>query len=227
MSPREAELDQQIREWPRTAQNDAYKAGVDEIAKAFAPKLGGRRLVVAYNEFCAPSVETAIEDPDRHGVQHRRHQRGGHQPGDRCPARKLPHVVVGHRTEGRVALPRNSDERQRREHQHRCIQAAHVDRASEDVEAPAPADHHRHDEAGDDQQEDVERPSGGQRWGALSAIFDRHNPRQNEHRCDQYTVDRVVHVRARRPPHGRANDARPPQTEARSQWALVFTYEQE
>ncbi|MEK7384033.1 MAG: CbiX/SirB N-terminal domain-containing protein [Elusimicrobiota bacterium] len=60
-SPREAELDKQVREWPRTPQNDAYKAGVDEIAKAFAPKLGGRKLVVAYNEFCAPAVETAIE----------------------------------------------------------------------------------------------------------------------------------------------------------------------
>lgn len=61
LSAREAELDKQVREWPRTPQNDAYKAGVDEIAKAFAPKLGGRKLVVAYNEFCAPSVETAIE----------------------------------------------------------------------------------------------------------------------------------------------------------------------
>ncbi|OGS40015.1 MAG: hypothetical protein A2506_02890 [Elusimicrobia bacterium RIFOXYD12_FULL_66_9] len=67
MSSREAELDKQVREWPRTPQNDAYKAGVDEIAKAFAPKLGGRKLVVAYNEFCAPSVETAIEALVREG----------------------------------------------------------------------------------------------------------------------------------------------------------------
>ena len=61
MSPREAELDKQVREWPRTPKNDAYKLGVEEIAKALAPKLGGRKLVVAYNEFCAPSVEDAIE----------------------------------------------------------------------------------------------------------------------------------------------------------------------
>jgi sirohydrochlorin cobaltochelatase len=61
MSPREAELDKQVREWPRTADNDAYKNGVDLIASALAPKLGGRKLVVAYNEFCAPSVEDAIE----------------------------------------------------------------------------------------------------------------------------------------------------------------------
>ena len=61
MSPREAELDKQVREWPRTPETDPYKYGVEEIAKALAPKLGGRRLVVAYNEFCAPSVEDAIE----------------------------------------------------------------------------------------------------------------------------------------------------------------------
>ena len=60
MSPREAELDRQVREWPRTPQTDPYKFGVEEIAAALAPKLGGRRLVVAYNEFCAPSVEDAV-----------------------------------------------------------------------------------------------------------------------------------------------------------------------
>ena len=61
MSPREAELDKIVREWPRTPNNDAYKVGVDQIAAALAPKLGGRKLVAAYNEFCAPSVEDALE----------------------------------------------------------------------------------------------------------------------------------------------------------------------
>ncbi len=61
MSPREAELDKKVREWPRTPETDPYKFGVEEIAKALEPKLGGRRLVSAYNEFCAPSVEDAIE----------------------------------------------------------------------------------------------------------------------------------------------------------------------
>jgi sirohydrochlorin cobaltochelatase len=61
MSPREAEVDKIVREWPRTPDNDAYKAGVDLIAAALAPKLPGKTLVVAYNEFCAPSVEDAIE----------------------------------------------------------------------------------------------------------------------------------------------------------------------
>ena len=61
MSPREAVLDKQVREWPRTPETDAYKYGVEEIAAALLPKLQGRRLVTAYNEFCAPSVEDAIE----------------------------------------------------------------------------------------------------------------------------------------------------------------------
>lgn len=61
MSPREAELDKIVREWPRTPATDPYKFGVEEIAAALAPKLAGRKIVVAYNEFCAPSVEDAIE----------------------------------------------------------------------------------------------------------------------------------------------------------------------
>lgn len=67
MGAREAELDKQVREWPRTPDNDAYKAGIEQIAAALAPKLGGRRLVTAYNEFCAPSVEDALEALVREG----------------------------------------------------------------------------------------------------------------------------------------------------------------
>ena len=61
MSPRETELDKIVREWPRTPATDPYKFGVEEILAALTPKLGGRKIVAAYNEFCAPSVENAIE----------------------------------------------------------------------------------------------------------------------------------------------------------------------
>lgn len=67
-SPREVELDGLIRRWPRTPDNDAYKAGVEAIARALAPKLAGRKLAVAYNEFCAPSVEDALEALIAEGV---------------------------------------------------------------------------------------------------------------------------------------------------------------
>lgn len=67
MSAREAELDRQVRLWPRTPRTDPYKRGIEEIAGVLAPKLGGRKLVTAYNEFCAPSVESAIEALVREG----------------------------------------------------------------------------------------------------------------------------------------------------------------
>lgn len=67
MSAREAELDRQVRAWPRTPETDPYKFGVEEIARSLAPKLGGRRLVVAYNEFCAPSLPDAVESLVKEG----------------------------------------------------------------------------------------------------------------------------------------------------------------
>lgn len=59
-SARERELEQQIREWPRTPQNDPYKAGLESIAEKLRPLLPGIPLVLAYNEFCAPSVADAV-----------------------------------------------------------------------------------------------------------------------------------------------------------------------
>ena len=61
-SAEEATLDRQIREWPRTPDNDPYKAGLESIAARLAPRIDPLRLAVAYNEFCAPSPEAAIDD---------------------------------------------------------------------------------------------------------------------------------------------------------------------
>ncbi|MCA9482140.1 MAG: CbiX/SirB N-terminal domain-containing protein [Nitrospina sp.] len=60
-TPQEREADRRIREWPRTPENDPYRMGLLELAKRLAPLLGGRRLVIAYNEFCTPSIEQAVE----------------------------------------------------------------------------------------------------------------------------------------------------------------------
>jgi sirohydrochlorin cobaltochelatase len=57
----ERELDEQIRRWPRTPATDPYKAGLECLAAGLQPLLAGERLVVAYNEFCAPSLEEAVE----------------------------------------------------------------------------------------------------------------------------------------------------------------------
>jgi len=61
MSEREAELDRAIREWPRTKETDPYKWGLEAIAESLAELIRPRRLDVAYNEFCAPSVDDAVD----------------------------------------------------------------------------------------------------------------------------------------------------------------------
>ena len=61
VSDREAELDRTIRLWPRTDSSDPYKRGLEAIGRELAPRIAPRRLVVAYNEFCAPSVDGAID----------------------------------------------------------------------------------------------------------------------------------------------------------------------
>jgi sirohydrochlorin cobaltochelatase len=69
MGDEEAALDRQIRAYPRTAENDPYREGILALAAALAPRLGGAQLLVAYNEFCGPSVEEAVEDAVRAGAQ--------------------------------------------------------------------------------------------------------------------------------------------------------------
>ncbi len=65
----ELELDRKIREFPRTAATDPYRAGIEAIAKQLEPQLGGRRLAVAYNEFCAPSIPQAVRTLAGEGVR--------------------------------------------------------------------------------------------------------------------------------------------------------------
>ncbi|HET8720975.1 MAG TPA: CbiX/SirB N-terminal domain-containing protein [Nitrospira sp.] len=57
----EQELDKAIRHWPRTAATDPYQAGLEAVGAALRPLLDGALFALAYNEFCAPSVEESIE----------------------------------------------------------------------------------------------------------------------------------------------------------------------
>ena len=57
----EQELDRAIRRWPRTAATDPYEAGLEAVGAALRPLLDGALFALAYNEFCAPSVEESIE----------------------------------------------------------------------------------------------------------------------------------------------------------------------
>lgn len=62
MSEREAELDEKIRHWPRTPETDPYKFGLERIGETLRPKVAPAELRLAFNEFCAPSIEAAVAE---------------------------------------------------------------------------------------------------------------------------------------------------------------------
>ena len=61
MSSEEYELDQKIRLWPRTPETDPYQAGLEKLAGQLKPLSDGGHFSIAYNEFCTPTLEEAIE----------------------------------------------------------------------------------------------------------------------------------------------------------------------
>ena len=60
-TPEEVDLDTKLRRWPRTPQTDPYKAGLEALASQLKTSLNGDLFAIAYNEFCAPTVEEAVE----------------------------------------------------------------------------------------------------------------------------------------------------------------------
>jgi sirohydrochlorin cobaltochelatase len=61
-SVEEIELDTKIRRWPRTNATDPYQSGLEAIAAVLSPHLNGASFALAYNEFCAPTLEESVED---------------------------------------------------------------------------------------------------------------------------------------------------------------------
>ena len=57
----EIELETKLRRWPRTPKTDPYKAGLESLAAQLKTSLNGDLFAIAYNEFCAPTVEEAVE----------------------------------------------------------------------------------------------------------------------------------------------------------------------
>ena len=60
-TPEEVELDTKLRRWPRTPQTDPYQAGLETLAAQLKTSLNDDLFAIAYNEFCAPTVEEAVE----------------------------------------------------------------------------------------------------------------------------------------------------------------------
>ena len=59
--PEEIALDRRIRQWPRTPETDPYQAGLESLATQLKVALNGDLFAIAYNEFCAPTLEEAVE----------------------------------------------------------------------------------------------------------------------------------------------------------------------
>ena len=69
-SPEEIELDGKIRSWPRTAETEPYQAGLEVVAARLRTQLGRVLFAVAYNEFCAPTLEESVEKLIQQGATH-------------------------------------------------------------------------------------------------------------------------------------------------------------
>jgi sirohydrochlorin cobaltochelatase len=70
ISTEEHELNTKIRHWPRTAATDPYRVGLEAVAAALRPQLDGVLLALAYNEFCAPTLEESVEELIKKGATH-------------------------------------------------------------------------------------------------------------------------------------------------------------
>jgi sirohydrochlorin cobaltochelatase len=66
----ELELDTKIRHWPRTAETDPYQAGLEAVAARLQSQLDGALFAVAYNEFCAPTLEESVKELIEQGATH-------------------------------------------------------------------------------------------------------------------------------------------------------------
>jgi len=67
-SQEEIELDQTIRRWPRTAATDPYQSGLQAVAAQLRAQLDGVLFGIAFNEFCTPTLEEAVENLIKEGA---------------------------------------------------------------------------------------------------------------------------------------------------------------
>lgn len=68
LEARHAELDERIRTWPRTPENDPFFAASMELAERLS-EAAGCEVLVGFNEFCAPSLEEALERAAERGAR--------------------------------------------------------------------------------------------------------------------------------------------------------------
>ncbi len=69
IAPRYFELDRKVRSWPRTPENDPFYAGACALADALSTA-AGCEVLLGFNEFCAPSLEEALDQSAASGAGH-------------------------------------------------------------------------------------------------------------------------------------------------------------
>jgi sirohydrochlorin cobaltochelatase len=60
MRRRYLELEAKMRTWPRSAQNDPFCSGSQDLANEIERE-SGLEVIIGFNEFCAPSLDQALE----------------------------------------------------------------------------------------------------------------------------------------------------------------------
>ena len=65
---RQKELDRKMRNWPRTPANDPFHTASLELAENLAAETGAE-VVPAFNEFCAPDIDTALDRAASSGAE--------------------------------------------------------------------------------------------------------------------------------------------------------------
>jgi sirohydrochlorin cobaltochelatase len=68
LEQRYAELEAQMRTWPRTAENDPFHASSLELAEHLS-QVTGLPVMVGFNEFCAPSLDDVLEQAIAEGAE--------------------------------------------------------------------------------------------------------------------------------------------------------------
>jgi sirohydrochlorin cobaltochelatase len=91
-SARESELDVKLRGWPRSPETDPYRVGFERLAEALRQQTA-LPVYVAYNEFCAPSVEEAVAQAVQDGHDDLTLLTSMITPGGNHAAREIPELA--------------------------------------------------------------------------------------------------------------------------------------
>jgi sirohydrochlorin cobaltochelatase len=127
MEKRLQELERELREWPRTAENDPFHAASMELARLLAQE-SGSEVLVGFNEFCRPDLDEAFAKAVAGGAEHitvvtpmmtpggehaEEDHPGGHQAGQGAVARRAHRVPLAVRPGGGRRIPGRPDRARR------------------------------------------------------------------------------------------------------------------